>query len=383
MKKLVLIGGGHSHAIALKKWGINPLSDVKLTLITNVIKTPYSGMLPGYIAGFYSFDQCHINLQSLAQFSQAQFVLDQAINLDLENNIVICKNQASIPFDLLSIDIGSTPTTVTIPGATQYTIPLKPISEFLQYWHQLIDEIQQNYQQKIRLAIVGGGAGGVELAFNIHSRLTQIYQQANQPLNNIELHLIHQGKRLLADRPISLSQKVENLLRNRQIKLHFNETVSQIDQSQNQGKKIHCQSGFTLECDRIFWVTQASASPWVKKTELATDEKGFILVNHYLQSISHPQVFAAGDIATMVNNPRPKAGVFAVRQGQPLLNNLKRSLQDQPLKPFIPQQEFLILIGTGDQKAIASKGKLNLGSSSLLWRWKDYIDQKFMKQFPC
>ena len=84
----------------------------------------------------------------------------------------------------------------------------------------------------------------------------------------------------------------------------------------------------------------------------------------------------------MVNNPRPKAGVFAVRQGKPLLNNLKRSLQNQPLKPFIPQQEFLILIGTGDQKAIASKGKFNLGSSSLLWRWKDYIDQKFMKQFP-
>lgn len=382
MKKLVLIGGGHSHAIALKQWGINPLSDVELTLISNVIKTPYSGMLPGYIAGFYRFDDCHINLQSLAQFSQAQFVLDQAINLDLENNIVICKNHSAIPFDILSIDIGSTPTTLTIPGATQHTIPVKPISEFLQYWHQLIDEIQQNPQQKIRLAIVGGGAGGVELAFNIHRHLTQIYQQAHQPLNNIELHLIHQGKRLLADRHISLSQKVETLLRNHQIQLHFNETVSQIDQSQNQGKRIHCQSGFTLDCDLIFWVTQASASPWVQKTELATDEKGFILVNHYLQSISHPQVFAAGDIATMVNYPRPKAGVFAVRQGKPLLNNLKRSLQNQPLKAFIPQQEFLILIGTGDQKAIASKGKLNLGSSSLFWRWKDYIDQKFMKQFP-
>ena len=128
-------------------------------------------------------------------------------------------------------------------------------------------------------------------------------------------------------------------------------------------------------------VTQASASPWVQKTGIATDERGFILVNNYLQSISHPQVFAAGDIATMVNYPRPKAGVFAVRQGQPLFENLKRSSQEKPLKSFIPQKEFLTLIGTGDQKAIASKGWFNIGPNSLFWRWKDYIDQKFIKQF--
>ena len=381
MKKLVLIGGGHSHAIALKQWGINPLSEVELTLITNVVKTPYSGMLPGYIAGFYSFDQCHIDLPSLAKYSQAKIYIDQAIGLDLEKNLVICKNNAPIFFDIVSIDIGSTPTTLSIPGATKHTIPVKPISNFLQYWHQLIDEIQQNPQQKIRLAIVGGGAGGVELAFNIHSHLTQIYQQANQPLNQLELHLIHSGERLLSERHPSLSQKVETLLKNRNIHVHFNETVAQIDETQNSIKRISCTSGLTLECDRIFWVTQASASPWLKQTGLTTDERGFILVNNNLQSISHPQVFAAGDIATMVNYPRPKAGVFAVRQGQPLLENLKRSLQEKPLKPFIPQKEFLILIGTGDQKAIASKGWLNIGPNSLLWRWKDYIDQKFMKQF--
>ncbi|HAO11114.1 MAG TPA: FAD-dependent oxidoreductase [Planktothrix sp. UBA8407] len=379
MKKLVLIGGGHSHAITLKQLGINPLSDIELTLITDVDQTPYSGMLPGYIAGFYSFDQCHIDLHSLAKFAQAKLYIDAAIGLDLEKNLVICKNNSPIPFDILSIDIGSTPTTLTIPGAIKYTIPVKPISQFLQYWNQLIEEIKQNYQQKIRLAIVGGGAGGVELALNIQSHLTQIYQQANQPLDNLELHLIHSGKRLLSERHPHLSQKVENILRNRNIHLHLNQTVNQIDQ--NQVKIITCISGLTLECDHIFWVTQASASPWVQKTQLATDERGFILVNNYLQSISHPQVFAAGDIATMVNYPRPKAGVFAVRQGQPLFENLKRSLQEKSLKSFIPQQEFLILIGTGDQKAIASKGKFNIGPSSLLWQLKDYIDQKFMRQF--
>ncbi|MGL6137140.1 MAG: FAD-dependent oxidoreductase, partial [Planktothrix sp.] len=220
---------------------------------------------------------------------------------------------------------------------------------------------------------------GVELALNIHSHLTQIYQQFNQPLNQLELHLIHSGNRLLSERHPSLSQKVETILKNRNIHVHLNQTVNQIEQ--NQVKIISCKSGLTLECDRIFWVTQAAASPWIQETGLTTDQRGFILVNDNLQSISHPQVFAAGDIATMVNYPRPKAGVFAVRQGQPLFENLKRSLQEKPLKPFIPQKEFLILIGTGDQKAIASKGRFNLGPYSLFWRWKDYIDQKFMIPF--
>jgi selenide,water dikinase len=221
MKKLVLIGGGHSHAIALKQLGINPLSNVELTLITDVIQTPYSGMLPGYIAGFYSFNQCHINLQSLAQFAQAKLYIDSAIGLDLEKNLVICKNNSTIPFDILSIDIGSIPTTLTIPGAIKYTIPVKPISQFLQYWDQLIEKIKQNPQEKIRLAIVGGGAGGVELAFNIHSHLTQIYQQFNQPLNQLELHLIHSGNRLLSERNSDLSRKVKTILANRRMRSHF------------------------------------------------------------------------------------------------------------------------------------------------------------------
>ncbi|NEO53912.1 MAG: selenide, water dikinase SelD [Okeania sp. SIO3B5] len=146
-------------------------------------------------------------------------------------------------------------------------------------------------------------------------------------------------------------------------------------------KIIECNSGLQIECDILFWVTQASAAPWLQTAGLATDASGFILVNDKLQSISHPQVFAAGDVATMVNHSRPKAGVFAVRQGKPLLENLQRALQRKPLKSFIPQKKFLILIGTGDQRAIASRGKMGFGPESLLWRWKDNIDRKFMDKF--
>ncbi|MGB7443690.1 MAG: FAD-dependent oxidoreductase, partial [Coleofasciculaceae cyanobacterium] len=425
-KDLVLIGGGHSHAIALKKFGMEPLPGVRLTLITDVSHTPYSGMLPGYVAGLYSFDQCHIDLRPLVKFAQATMIVDKAIGLDLENSRVLCANRPPVAFDLLSIDIGSTPAAVTVPGAAAYTISAKPISQFLSYWRQVTHTVRQFPQRKIRLAIVGGGAGGVELALSVQAHLQEIYRQTGQPRQNLEMHLFHRGAKLLPERNPWVGKRLEQILKRRGVKLHLREEVCaieiEVDANQTYSqtgltqtyqesppnpptlggvnplssrfggrmhkssqrdlpKLIHTQSGLTVECDYIFWVTQASAAPWLEEAGLATDKRGFLQVNDTLQSISHPQVFAAGDVATMVNHPRPKAGVFAVRQGEPLYKNLRRVLQNKSPKPFIPQKQFLILIGTGDQKAIASHSWLGFGPHPLIWRWKDYIDRRFMEKF--
>ena len=144
--------------------------------------------------------------------------------------------------------------------------------------------------------------------------------------------------------------------------------------------QICCESGLKLKCEIIFWVTQASAANWIGESGLATDSKGFMQVNDCLQSVSHPNVFGAGDIAAMVNYPRPKAGVFAVRQGKPLFENLQQFLLAKPLKPFAPQSQYLGLIGTGNKRAIASRGNF-MWESPLLWYWKDWIDRKFMQKF--
>ena len=141
VKDLVLVGGGHSHAIALKMLGMNPIPGLRLTLITDVYHTPYSGMLPGYVAGLYTYDECHIDLRPLSQFAQARLIVDKAIALDLDQNQVLCANHPSISFDILSLDIGSTPATVTVPGAKEYAIPVKPISQFLSYWERLIQDL--------------------------------------------------------------------------------------------------------------------------------------------------------------------------------------------------------------------------------------------------
>ncbi len=373
---LVLIGGGHSHAIALKKFGMNPIDGVRLTLITDVSHTPYSGMLPGYVAGLYDFDDCHIDLRPLTQFAQARMIVDRAVGLDGVKNQVVLQDHPPIAFDLLSIDIGSNPAAVMVPGAMEHAIAVKPISQFLTYWDQMVAAITQNPERLVTVAIVGGGAGGVELAFNIQARLLKVLSQAGQPASHLELHLFHRGDRLLPERHPGFSRQVQKLLVQRGIHLHLQQSVREVKET-----SVHCESGLTVECDRIFWVTQAAAAPWLKASGLATDERGFILVNDRLQSISHPQVFAAGDVATMIDQARPKAGVFAVRQGKPLTENLRRLLLSQPLKPFVPQKEFLILLGTGDRQALASRGALRLPPYPWLWHWKDNIDQKFMDQF--
>ncbi len=170
---LVLIGGGHSHAIVLKMFAMKPLLGVRLTLISDVLYAPYSGMLPGHVAGFYGYDECHIDLRSLAEFAQCQIFIDRAIAIDFSKNCVICQTRPPVNFDVLSVDIGSTPATLSVPGAAEYAIPAKPVLEFLANWNQLINQ-RQNYPEKpLRIAIVGGGAGGVELALNMQSRIAK------------------------------------------------------------------------------------------------------------------------------------------------------------------------------------------------------------------
>ena len=371
-QRLVLIGGGHAHAIALKQWGLNPLPNVDLTLITDVEQAPYSGMLPGHVAGFYSYEETHIDLRPLAKFAGAALIIDQAIGIDTDNNQVICQNH-QVEFDYLSLDIGSTPQTLTVPGAREYAIPAKPVPVFLKAWYKLKQSVAANPEIPLSIVIVGGGAGGVELALNMQTCLRRILGDKGR--NTLEIHLIHRNQQLLLGHNNWVSNKLEKIIRQRGIKLHLQQSVTKVLSDQ-----VICQSGLTIKSSYVFWVTQATAPAWVKESNLACDQQGFILVNDTLQSISHPHIFAAGDIATMINHSRPKAGVFAVRQGQPLVHNWRCLLSAQPLQEYVPQDKYLALIGTGDHQAIASWGSFGWQSRAFWWL-KDYIDRKFMNQF--
>ncbi len=380
MQNLVLIGGGHSHAIALRLFGLNPIANLRLTLISDTIYAAYSGMLPGHLGGFYTFDECHIDLKSLARFARSELVIDRAIGLDLDRNLILCDRHSPIPFDYLSIDIGSTPNAIDIPGATAYTIAAKPVEQFLSSWQQFIGSIDRQSPQinrPLTLGIVGGGAGGVELALTLKTRLKSLFQHQYSSIN---IELFHRQSTVMTGYPPSIGQRLQQISIDRGIRLHLNESVVAVE-ALNGLKLVRCRSGLEVPCDRVIWVTQASAQPWIHASGLATDERGFILINHHLQSISHPHIFATGDIATMKNRSYPKAGVFAVRQGKPLFENLRRITSGQPLKPFQPQKQHLALIGLGDRQAIATRGNISIGPHALIWRWKDWIDRRFMAQF--
>ena len=152
-----MLGGGHSHVIALKMFAMNALPGVRITLITDYSDSPYSGMLPGHIAGFYTRDECHIDLRKLASFAQVRLYIDSVTDIDLQNNLVICKNRPDVSFDLLSIDIGSTPATISVPGATKYAIPAKPVGNLLRSWYELVNHVKENPRKPVKIAIVGGG----------------------------------------------------------------------------------------------------------------------------------------------------------------------------------------------------------------------------------
>jgi selenide,water dikinase len=331
-------------------------------------------MLPGYLAGFYRFEETHIDLRKLAQFSQAKLVLTTAIALDLSKNQVICADCPPIAFDILSIDIGSTPTLMNIAGS-EYVIPAKPVPQLLETWEKVLNRVRQNLEKPLSISIVGGGAGGVELALNMRSRLLTIL-----PSSLIKFHLFHRGQKLLEHHNPWVSQQLEKILREREIQVHLGETVQSIQADGLDIYKINYHSNLSINTNYIFWVTQASAPDWIKHSDLSTDSSGFILIKNTLQTLSHKNIFATGDIATMPDHPRPKAGVFAVRQGKPLVENWRNFLLNKPLKPYFPQKTYLSLIGTGDKKAIASWG--NWGCQSrFFWTWKDYIDRQFMDQF--
>lgn len=381
---LVLVGGGHTHAIVLRKLAMHPLPGVRLTLITNLIDTPYSGMLPCHISGLYDFDTAHIDLRPLTRFAQCRLVMDAAVGLDLATRRVHCAGHPPIAYNVLSIDTGSTPATLAVPGAADYAIPAKPVPQLLQAWEQLLAQVRQQPDRPMAIAIVGGGVGGVELVLNMQVRLQALLAELGQPHTHLTVHLFHRGEAIAKGRNRSTRRLLRRHFAQRRVQLHRQESVVAVEPEAQNRRRVRCESGLTVVCDRVFWVTNAAAPKWPGESGLATDAQGFIWVKDTLQSLSHPEVFAAGDVATMVNYDRPKAGVFAVRQGPPLFHNLQAVLQGQPLKPFRPQSQYLNIIDTGDGSAIASRGPFAF-ESRWMRAWKNHIDQQFMglfKDFP-
>ena len=368
MRDLVLIGGGHVHVHVLRQFGERPLQDVRVTLVGRDVETPYSGMIPGFVAGHYSFEECHIDLAKLCSRSGARLVHAEATGIDRARRRVLLKDQPAVPYDLLSIDVGSAPNVGAIAGAGQWAIPVKPIAELGRRWLEFSDRMK-SWPGPLNVVVIGGGAGGVELALAIDHRLREIAKAAS-----LQVTLATKDE-ILAGQAEAARRRLRAIFQRRGIRLLEHAGAQRIERG-----SVRLEDGQWQQADAVFVVTEASAAPWFADTGLPLDEKGFLAVDDTLASTGDDRIFAAGDCATVLAHRRPKAGVFAVRQGPPLADNLRRVLGGAAARPFIPQRRYLSILGTGDGRAVATRGQWAI-EGRWVWWWKDHIDRKWMRMY--
>jgi selenide,water dikinase len=365
-RELVLVGGGHSHVQVLKSFGMKPVGGVRLTLVARDVETPYSGMLPGFIAGHYDHDACHIDVMKLAGFAGARLIHAEAVGIDRTARTVHLRDRPPIRYDLLSLDIGSTPRAHDVPGAAEHATPVKPVDRLAGRWAALVERVSAA-DGPLDIVVVGGGAAGVELALSIDHRFRTARFRPRVALATLGQMLSGHTDRVRA--------AFRRVVRERGVAVHEDAEVVRVEP-----EALLCAGGRRIRFDEALWAVQAGAAPWLRETGLQLDDKGFVAVGATLRSVNDPRIFAVGDVASVLPYPREKAGVFAVRQGPPLTANLRRALAGEALRPFEPQTKFLKLITTGDKHAVASRGSLS-AEGRWVWRLKDWIDRRFMDKF--
>ena len=341
MTRLVLLGGGHAHALVLLEFRNFISKNLDVVLVSPGPAHTYSGMVPGVLAGHYAAVEAQIDLGSLARQAGAELVLGTAQRLEPGAKQVELADGGTLRYDVVSLNLGSAPA-----GAGERPIAVKPFGRFIASWRDLLDK----GPAAPRIAVIGAGAGGVELAMAMKFALDR-----RGTGGSVEV---------FTDRfafSLALAARIRHALERLSIPLHIGEAA---------------QPRF----DATFWTTGAAALPMLRESGLKTDARGFVLVDACLRSVSHPDVFAAGDSASLEGWDLPKSGVHAVRQGAVLAENLKRVLRGLPMLDYVPQEKTLALISCGGKLAIASRGSWS-AEGRWAWWWKDWLDRRWIAKF--
>lgn len=368
MKRLVLLGAGHAHVHVLKAIGNALDPAVSVTLVTPVDRQVYSGMLPGYVAGHYALADCGIDLAPLARHGRALVVRSAATLINSSMREVICASGEIVPYDVLSVDVGSRAFVGGAQGVAAHAVVVRPLERFVEGWDRVLARAKSGAMNAV--SIVGGGAAGIELAFAMQHRF-------RSELGEGAPHV-----RVLTDASVFLPEYSAavrgRLLRQAQrcgIGMHAGSPVAEVGPG-----FLRLKDNITFASDAAFWVAGAAAPEFLRESGVRTDERGFLAVNDFMQSLSHPEVFGAGDCATNIDNPRAKAGVFAVRAGPALAANLMAALHGGPLARHVTPQRFLALVSCGGRYAVGVYGPLSF-EGGWVWRWKDRIDRGFIAKY--
>ncbi len=360
IRDLVLIGGGHAHALVLRMWGMDPLPGTRVTVINPDPVAPYTGMLPGLIAGHYQREELMIDLVRLARFAGARVILDRAIGIDREARLVHLAGRPPLPYDLAAIDVGITSDVPGLPGAAEQAIAAKPLGLYAEAWEAFVARTPA----RPRIVILGAGLGGVELALASAHRLRE---------TAVEITLLDQAEAFLPALGPMTRRVLEQRLTAAGITVRLGIRVVSVGPG-----LVKLDGGQEIGSDFTLTATGARPHGWLAETGLRQKD-GFLVTDACLRT-SDPLVFASGDCAGIMDDPRPKAGVYAVRASRVLHANLRAALTGKPLQAFRPQSDYLKLISLGGQAAVAEKWRL-VASGPRFWRLKDRIDRKFMDKF--
>lgn len=364
-RDLVLIGGGHAHALALLKWGMNPLPGARLTLINPGPTAPYSGMLPGAIAGHYGREDLDIDLVQLARFAGARLIVAPATGIDADAGVVSIRGRSRVAYDVASIDVGIHTELPDIPGFSEHATGAKPLDLYASRWRGFLAEVKAG-ARCARVAVIGGGVAGVELALAMSHALASMTNDASVTVIEAADTLTGTG--------VSARRHLLRALERAGVTIMRGAAISRISAGE-----IAFADGSSLAADFVVGAAGATPHGWIASSNLPL-RNGFIRVKPDLGVEGFDNLFAVGDCAHMAHAPRPKAGVFAVRAAPVLSDNLRAVLSGGRTRDFRPQRTYLKLISLGGKSALAEKAGLAV-SGPLLWRWKDRIDRKFMAKF--
>jgi len=366
MKRLVLAGAGHAHALVLLELARRPLAGVEVVVLSPEPLAPYSGMVPGWLAGAYRFDEIAIHFPPLVAAAGARWQRGEIAAIDPARRELQLHDGGTLAYDLLSLNIGST----LEPPVAQHAqvLPLRPLALLRQRHEALLAQWQAAPApadgRPFVVTAVGGGAAGFEALLAVLARL-----RALRPDRVMQGGLVTRGTTLLPGMAAPVRRAALRALA-------------------RAGVTLQLGSGWCEALDRgsdvVLWATGAQAHAWQRDPDrrggLAVDDAGFVRIDEHLRSPSHPEVFASGDCAAWPSAGLPKAGVHAVRMGPVLTANLRAALGQGPWVAHRPQRRFLALLATADGRAIASRGPLG-AAGAWAWRWKDHIDRGFIARF--